>query len=68
MGSERVLGPERAMVERIRNKYLFEVWLKLEKDKLNIKAAKDLVKEKAENLATDKRFKTVRVVINVDAL
>jgi primosomal protein N' (replication factor Y) len=68
MGSERVLGPERAMVERIRNKYLFEVWLKLEKDKLNIKAAKDLVKERAENLATDKRFKTVRVVINVDAL
>lgn len=68
MGSERVLGPERAMVERIRNKYLFEIWLKLEKDKLNIKAAKDLVRQKAEDLATDKRFKTVRVVINVDAL
>lgn len=68
MGSERVLGPERAMVERIRNKYLFEIWLKLEKDKLNIKAAKNVVKEIVGNLATDKRFKTVRVVINVDAL
>lgn len=68
MGSERVLGPERAMVERIRNKFLFEIWLKLEKDKLNIKAAKQVVKEKVADLATNKKFKSVQVIINVDAL
>ncbi len=68
MGSERILGPERAMVERIRNKFLFEIWLKLEKDKLNIKAAKEVVKEKVGDLATSKKFKSVQVIINVDAL
>lgn len=68
LGSERVLGPERAMVERIRNKFLFEIWLKLEKDKLNIKAAKDLLRERIDELITTKEFKLVNVVVDVDAI
>ncbi len=68
LGKERVLGPEKALVERIRNKYLFEVWLKLEKDKLNIKATKQLLREELVNLSAEKAFKSAQFVINVDAI
>lgn len=68
LGKDRVLGPEKALIERIRNKFLFEVWLKLEKDKLNIKATKQLLKEELVNLAAEKHFKSVQFVVNVDAV
>ncbi|NBA87243.1 primosomal protein N' [Emticicia sp. CRIBPO] len=68
LGKDRVLGPEKSLVERIRNKFLFEVWLKLEKDKLNIKATKQLLKEELVNLAAEKQFKSVQFVVNVDAV
>ena len=68
LGKTRVLGPEKSLVERIRNKFLFEVLLKLEKDKMNIKATKAFLKEEIVNLVTDKKFKSVQVVVNVDAV
>jgi primosomal protein N' (replication factor Y) (superfamily II helicase) len=68
LGKTRVMGPEKALVERIRNKFLFEVWLKLEKDKMNIQAAKALLKEEVINLLTDKAFRSIQVIINVDAI
>ncbi|MCP9766567.1 primosomal protein N' [Lacihabitans sp. LS3-19] len=68
LGKTRVMGPEKSLVERIRNKYLFEVWLKLEKDKMNIQATKALLKQEIVNLITDKKFKSVQVIVNVDAI
>jgi primosomal protein N' (replication factor Y) (superfamily II helicase) len=68
LGKTRVVGPEKGLVERIRNKFLFEVWLKLEKDKLNIQSTKAFLKEEIVNLMSDKKFKSVQVVINVDAI
>jgi primosomal protein N' (replication factor Y) (superfamily II helicase) len=68
LGRERVKGPEKALVERIRNKFLFEVWLKLEKDKMNIQATKEYLKKEIVNLVTDKKFKSVQVIVNVDAV
>lgn len=68
LGSQRVMGPERALVERIRNKYLFVIWLKLEKDRMNIQATKQYLQKEIVNLITDKKFKSVQVVVNVDAI
>lgn len=68
MGKERVLGPEKAMVERVRNKFLFEIYLKLEKDKFNIKAAKSFLQEQIDELLYMKEFKAVSVVVDVDAV
>jgi primosomal protein N' (replication factor Y) len=68
LGKTRVMGPERALVERIRNKYLFEIWLKLEKDKMNIQATKAFLQKEIVNLVTEKKFKSVQVVVNVDAV
>ena len=50
LGKARVLGPEKGMVERVRNKFLFDILLKLEKDKLNIKAAKVFLQEQIDEL------------------
>jgi primosomal protein N' (replication factor Y) len=68
LGKTRVMGPEKALVERIRNKYLFVVWLKLEKDKMNIRATKAFLQKEIVNLVTEKKFKSVQVVVNVDAV
>ncbi len=68
LGAQRVMGPEKALVERIRNKFLFVIWLKLEKDKMNIQATKQYLQKEIVNLITDKKFKSVQVVVNVDAI
>ena len=44
LSKQRVLGPEKPMVERIRNQFLFEIMIKLEKS-LNLQAAKEFVAE-----------------------
>jgi primosomal protein N' (replication factor Y) len=68
LGRDRVLGPEKALIEKIRNKFLYEIWLKLEKDRLNIKAAKVFLAEQIQLLQEQKEFKTVDVVVDVDAM
>lgn len=68
LGSQRVMGPEKALVERIRNKYLFVIWLKLEKDRMNIQATKQYLQKEIVNLITDKKFKSIQAVVNVDAI
>ena len=45
LSKQRVLGPEKPLVERIRNQFLFEIMIKLEKT-LNLKAAKELLPKK----------------------
>jgi primosomal protein N' (replication factor Y) len=44
------------------------VWLKLEKDKMNIQATKVFLQKEIVNLVTEKKFKSVQVVVNVDAV
>ena len=68
LSKERVLGPEKAMVERVRNKYIFEVWLKLEKEKLNITATKQFIREQITDINTMKEYKSVRFTVNVDVV
>ncbi|RYU96076.1 replication restart helicase PriA [Emticicia agri] len=68
LGKARVLGPEKSLIERIRNKYLFDIILKLEKDKLNIKAAKSFLREMIDALHQEKEHKEVDVVVDVDAV
>jgi primosomal protein N' (replication factor Y) len=68
LSKNRVLGPERALVERVRNKFIFQIWLKLEKDKLNIQATKAFLQKEIVNLVTEKKYKTIQVVVNVDAI
>ena len=66
MGAGRVLGPEPPLVERVRNQFLFEILIKLEREKVNFKAAKQFILEKVTDILTDKTLKGANVVIDVD--
>lgn len=68
LGKSRVLGPQPPLVERIRNQYLFEILIKLEREKINFKAVKIFIQEKVTDILTDKTLKSVNVVIDVDCI
>jgi primosomal protein N' (replication factor Y) len=68
MGQSRVLGPEPPLVERVRNQFLFEILIKLEREKINFKAAKSFIQDKVMDILTDKTLKNVNIVIDVDCI
>jgi primosomal protein N' (replication factor Y) len=67
LGSSRVLGPETPLIDRIRNNYLVDIFIKLEKDKIKLNVVKELLqKQSFQLLQTDKNYKNVQVVFDVD--
>ncbi len=68
LGSSRVLGPEQPLVERIRNLFLFAILVKIERDKVNIKAVKAYIRDRINDILTDKGLRQVSIVIDVDCL
>ncbi len=67
LGASRVLGPEQPLVERIRNQFLYDIVIKLERS-INPKAAKDYILEQITDILSDKGLKQVTVVADVDCL
>ncbi|QKZ12689.1 primosomal protein N' [Spirosoma sp. KUDC1026] len=68
LGSSRVLGPEEPLVERIRNQFLFDILIKLEREKVNIKAVKAFIRERINDILIDKGLRQVNIVADVDCL
>lgn len=68
LGSSRVLGPEQPLVERIRNQFLFDILIKIEREKVNTKAVKAYVQDRINDILTDKGLRQVSVVVDVDCL
>lgn len=68
LGASRVLGPEHPLVERIRNLFLFDILIKLERDRVNIKAVKTYIQERINDILTDKGLRQVSIVADVDCL
>ncbi|MDB5241695.1 MAG: primosomal protein [Spirosoma sp.] len=68
LGSSRILGPEQPLVERIRNLFLFDIMVKIERDKVNVKAVKAYIKDRINDILTDKGLRQVSIVIDVDCL
>lgn len=68
LGSSRVLGPEEPLVERIRNQFLFDILIKIERDKVNIKAVKTYIQDRINDILTDKGLRQVSIVADVDCL
>ncbi len=52
------------MVERIRNQFLFDIILKIEHEKVNIKAVKAYVQDRINDILTDKGLRQVSIVID----
>ncbi|GAB4467007.1 MAG: primosomal protein N' [Thermoflexibacter sp.] len=68
LGEGRVLGPVPALIEKIRNQYLQNIMIKLERDKINLKAVKQLIKEQTIGLTSNRRYKTLYIIPDVDPM
>jgi primosomal protein N' (replication factor Y) (superfamily II helicase) len=65
LGKARVLGPEKPVIDRIRDRFLFEILIKLEKG-VNLKNVKDFVREQMTNISISKTYKNIQVIVDVD--
>lgn len=65
-GSQRILGPESPIIDRLRNKYLKEIFIKLERDKINSKEVKKMLLAEVQALTMDKQYRQMEIAIDVD--
>ncbi|MEM1406606.1 MAG: primosomal protein N' [Bacteroidota bacterium] len=66
LGYKRVLGPEEPVISRIRNEYLMNLIIKMERRGVDITRIKMIVKETVLEILAEKQLKTSRIVFNVD--
>jgi len=63
-----LIGPAEPVVNKIRNQYLMELSLKLPKDANTIQTAKQLILDQIALIHSNKRFRSVTIVPDVDAI
>lgn len=68
LGKPRVLGPESPLIDRVRNQYIKQILIKLEKEKINLKAVKAYIATQCQQVMLLKQFKSVQVIIDVDPM
>lgn len=61
-----IVGPAAPLIGRLRNYYLMELLVKLPRDTHQITRIKDLLKEQFAKLQTDKQFRSVIIIPDVD--
>ena len=61
-----ILGPEKALIGKIKNQYLFDILIKLDKAGQSPAVFKHELHQLLEELKSQKQFKSVRFVIDVD--
>ncbi|MFY0628123.1 MAG: primosomal protein N' [Reichenbachiella sp.] len=68
IGNKRVLGPQQPIISRIRNLYIEEIFVKMEKKGVSIMKFKELIYRLSMKLKEDKKFNNLRVVFDVDPI
>ncbi len=63
---KRVIGPAEPSISRIRDQYLFDIMIKMERKTTTIAAAKKLIADAQLLLQQEKKFSQVRMRIDVD--
>jgi primosomal protein N' (replication factor Y) len=66
LGKERILGPEAPLIDKIRNNYLMEINIKLERNKINLSQVKEKIRNEVRTLLENKEFKNTQVVPDAD--
>jgi primosomal protein N' (replication factor Y) len=66
LGKSRVLGPQEPVISKIRNQYLTEVYIKLEKSMGKLGQIKKLLLKETVKLTSEREFRSVRIVPDVD--
>ncbi len=67
VGHSRVNGPVEPVISKIRNQYLREIIIKIERDGINLKAVKSAIYNCLFTIETDKQFKGIRIIPDVDS-
>jgi primosomal protein N' (replication factor Y) len=66
LGKQRVLGPEVPMVDKIRNLYLRNILIKLERGRPGLEETKNWIRQTVEDASRQKNFTKVSIVTDVD--
>lgn len=66
LGSNRILGPEEPLIYKVRNNYLMEIIVKLEKESIDLKKAKKAILEATDQVLQKKEYKTTYISFDVD--
>jgi primosomal protein N' (replication factor Y) (superfamily II helicase) len=66
LGNKRILGPEAPMINRLRNYYLMDIFIKIEKDKISLKAVKLTITHAIQTFLSNKDYKNSIVQADVD--
>lgn len=64
---DRILGPEFPLVSRIKNEYIKQIIIKVERDASVVKA-KNVLQNQIEQFKTHKEYKSLRISIDVDPM
>jgi primosomal protein N' (replication factor Y) (superfamily II helicase) len=62
----KVLGPGEPMISRIRNQYLMTMMIKIPRDSVNLVQLKHRITSITEKLLSEKSFRNVRIILDVD--
>lgn len=66
IGTNRVLGPEEPIISKIRNEYLMELVIKLERSQVNLPKVKMLLQESMLEIMKEKELKSSKIIFDVD--
>ncbi len=66
LGKSRVLGPHEPVINKVRNEFLCDILVKLERSGIDLKKAKDAMRIAAASLQQQKVFKQLKIVFDVD--
>jgi primosomal protein N' (replication factor Y) len=61
-----IMGPSQPVVDRIRNQYIWEILLKIPKDNRLIHQSKIAIQQQSIILQTNKRYRSVHIITDVD--
>ena len=68
LGNQRMIGPVEPMIGKIRNMYLHEITLKIEKQGINLPAIKEYLRSVEQMMKQMPAFKSIGVVFDVDPI
>ncbi len=66
LGVNRVLGPQEPLISKIRNQFLMEIYIKLERAKINLDRVKSILKEEKESILKNKDQAGTAIIFDVD--
>mgnify|MGYP001222320021 CR=1 FL=1 len=68
LSEKRILGPAEPMINKIRNYYLFEIIIKIEKETTNLKSIKKFIQGSRHTLLALPKFKSLLIHFDVDPI